>query len=52
MSFFLYLKQRNEGCDYTIGCGQKLVPLAVEDLPNAEIKAKNYLEEYLRRVRS
>jgi len=25
--FFLYMKQFGEGCDYSIGCGEKLVPM-------------------------
>lgn len=24
---YLFMKQQGEGCDYTIGCGEKLVPL-------------------------
>lgn len=30
MKYFLWLKQSGEGCDYTIGCGSKLLEVEAE----------------------
>lgn len=27
MQYYIYLKQKGEGCDYTIGCGETIVEL-------------------------
>lgn len=38
--FWVFLVGAGEGCDYTIACNQRLVPLDAEDRESAE---KNYL---------
>lgn len=43
MSFWLVMKQRGEGCDYTIGCGTKVVPLKAETGPEALNEAERML---------
>lgn len=38
--YYLYAKQFGQGCDYTIGCGETLIPLKSTAAPgiNAEIR--------------
>ena len=43
--FALWIKQEGEGCDYTIGCGNKLITLSTDDITEAETKAKEFIEE-------
>ena len=38
-----YVKESGEGCDYTIGCGNKLVPLVAEKLVDAWEENANWL---------
>jgi len=38
MSYKAYLKQEGEGCDYSIGCGQKLIDLKSITLKEAMIE--------------
>ena len=38
--YFLWMKQRGEGCDYTIACGERLVPLEATTLRTAIMEAK------------
>lgn len=40
-TFYLYMKQKGEGCDYTIGCAQKLVRLDAETLQDAIEEVKD-----------
>lgn len=46
MTYYLWMKQRGYGCDYTIACGEKLVCLNTDHLPTAKKAAKKELEEY------
>ena len=43
--YYLWMKQTDYGCGYTIGCGEKLVPLKVEDLSQAANAVLETLEE-------
>jgi hypothetical protein len=40
--FYAHLKQTGEGCDYTIGCGHKLVLLKAKTLMEAEREIMAY----------
>jgi len=42
----LYVKERGEGCDYTIGCGNHLFDLKALSLEEAEKEAQKILEEH------
>jgi len=46
MKFYLWLKQSGEGCDYTIGCGQRLVLLNAETMEQARTEADKTMEYY------
>jgi len=47
MKFYLWMKQRGEGCDYTIGCGQKLVHIkGAETLEQARASVPEVLDYY------
>lgn len=46
MAYFLYMKQSGEGCDYTIGCGAKLVRLDAENVVDARALALAAFEDY------
>lgn len=41
--FFVHIRQRGEGCDYTIACAQLLVPLpkTIETINQAEVYVMN-----------
>ena len=43
MKYALWLKQTGYGCDYMVGCGEKLFPLKATTLEGAraEVKANN-----------
>jgi hypothetical protein len=43
--FIAVLKQCGEGCDYTIGCGVKVVELDVRTLDEAKAEARRALKE-------
>lgn len=43
MRFALWLKESSEGCDYTIGCGNVLLPLNAEKVEGALDEAKGEL---------
>ena len=45
MQFALWLKQEGEGCDYTIGCGNKLVQLRSQTVEEAHEESKAVLLE-------
>ena len=34
--YYIWLTQSGEGCDYTIGCGERLVPLKLDNLEDRE----------------
>jgi len=36
MKYALWLKQSGEGCDYTIGCGERIYPLEATTLEEAK----------------
>lgn len=47
MKYYAYLKQKGEGCDYTIGCAQTLITFDAADDNDAKQKlAKRITEEY------
>jgi cell division protein ZapA (FtsZ GTPase activity inhibitor) len=43
-AFYLWLKQDGTGCDYTIGCGEKMTPLKAETIEEALKEAGRYLD--------
>lgn len=43
MAFYLYMQQKGEGCDYTIGCAQKLIKLK-STIPDKEGLKKEVLQ--------
>lgn len=43
MKFAIVMKQRGGGCDHTIACGTKLVPLEADDRGGALAEARRYL---------
>jgi hypothetical protein len=43
--FFLVMKQEGGGCDYTIACGTKVVPLTADNLEAAKIEVRCQLLE-------
>lgn len=43
MAMYAWFKQDGEGCDYTIGCGERLVPLAPGD---AIAQVRQWLSEH------
>lgn len=45
MNFVAYLKQIGEGCDYTIGCGQKLIPLNAQSWDEARAEMRRLMAE-------
>lgn len=44
MSFYAYLQQ-NGGCDYTIGCGNLLITLKAQSLPEAAIELNQRIKD-------
>jgi len=47
MKYYAYLKQKGEGCDYTIGCGNTLIKLNAKNDSEAKEKLKEtIIEEY------
>ncbi len=44
--FFLWMKQRGEGCDYTIGCGEKLEELNGVDEEHLPAAIRQELDDY------
>jgi len=46
LAFYLYMEQDGEGCDYTIGCGEKLVTLKSRNKEEALRDARRVFEEY------
>lgn len=42
--YYLWIKQRGEGCDHTIACGQKLVELGAKTREEAVVEASRELE--------
>lgn len=45
MKFIAYLKQCGGGCDYTIGCGQKLIGLDAQTWDEARAEVRKLLAE-------
>jgi hypothetical protein len=43
--YYLWLKQKGEGCDFMVGCGERLIPLNTLDLDLARLKAQNQILE-------
>ena len=44
MTYYLYMNQKGYGCDYTIGCGEKMIALEGDTLEEAmEFAVKEYL---------
>lgn len=47
MKYFAYFKQQGDGCDYTIGCGQRLIELNGETYADAwNDFYKRFLDDY------
>lgn len=46
-TYYLWMQQNGGGCDYTIGCGEKLVPLVASTLDIAKVEAKSKLQDYV-----
>ena len=46
MRYALWMKQAGEGCDYTIGCWQRLVELANTDLEKAHEEALQVIRDF------
>lgn len=46
MTWFLHLHQRDEGCDYTIGCGQVFLALQATSKDEAVAEAKEKIQNY------
>ena len=45
-SFYVWIKQSGDGCDYMIGCGQTLIPLEAKTKEAALEEIKQVLEDY------
>jgi len=45
MRYVIILKQRGEGCDYTIGCGINFKIIEARDFAEAQVKARAYFIE-------
>jgi hypothetical protein len=45
MKFVAYLKQIGDGCDYTIGCGQKLIGLDAQTWAEARAEMRKLLAD-------
>ena len=45
MKYFAYLKQKGEGCDYTIGCAQTLISFDANDDDDAKQKLSERIQE-------
>ncbi len=45
MKFWLWMKQGN-GCDYTVGCGERLVELTGDTISEARMSVPGALERY------
>lgn len=43
--YFLYIKQKNQGCDYTVSCGEALIPLDSLTIDEAVKEVPEILEE-------
>lgn len=47
MKYYAYLKQKGEGCDYTIGCAQTIRTFEANDDDDAKLKLSDIiLEDY------
>lgn len=48
MKYYAYLKQKGEGCDYTIGCGNTLIDIEAKNDDEARAKLSEIIkEEYI-----
>lgn len=45
--YYIHMKQEGEGCDYTIGCGSKLIPLSKYGTENEQQEICSILENYV-----
>jgi hypothetical protein len=46
MKFYLWMRQSGDGCDYTIGCGQRLVKLEAETIEQARVAANGQFDYF------
>jgi len=46
MTFYLWMNQGGEGCDYTIGCGQKVEELKAQSIAEARKEAAQIFEDH------
>lgn len=44
MTYYLFLRQEGQGCDYTIGCGMRLIILRATTLDEAKGESKEYFD--------
>jgi hypothetical protein len=45
MKYKAYLRQGGEGCDYTIGCGQTVIDLEANSIPEAMVRLYEAVKE-------
>jgi len=45
MFYKAYLKQRGDGCDYTIGCAQTVVDIDAKNIDEASLKLLQIIKE-------
>lgn len=45
-AYYLWVKQRGVGCDYTIGCGEKTTPLKATTIEEARKEALAFLDDH------
>lgn len=46
--FVVFIKQKGEGCDYTIGCARNLLTIKANDIEEAEGKLSDIIKEEYR----
>lgn len=45
MTYYAYVTQDGEGCDYTIGCGKTLITIEADSFESATIKLTEIISE-------
>lgn len=48
MKYYAYLKQKGEGCDYTIGCAQTIRTFEANDDDDAKLKLSDIIRRLYR----
>ncbi len=44
--YFLWLKDNGVGCDYTVGCGEKLIPLKADNLADVAVEVREEISNH------